>query len=500
MGKPAARLLDMTMHGGVITGPGAPTVLIGNMPAARMTDLHTCPMCNGPVPHVGGIGMGPVPPTVFISKIPAACVGDMMICVGPPSSILPPGCPTVLLGQSGAGGGGGGGGSGPKNAATAKALKAGDIKPVEGTEAFPINLQLALLDLSQHFTREALMEKVEEIAQILQEAASEAVEEVAEEEGEEDVPFTIADIVSIIKEIESEEGYEAARFFASYLDYSTLTEMASAYVSGEDTDSNNDPNLMPTRFMLLFGADDAKLKEIDDHPDRFEGEEHKITVANLRKALRVLGYDIAEEGPYDEEVYRAHMQYTNSKMKGDVKSDEVHIVEEGEDLGSIADTYLIPSWKYLYKINHEKIGDNPDLLKAGTELTIPQWNATTGDEKIEAKGVSAFEYTNGLRYFYPWVPFSLSLVNKNENLLNDFSEEKECVLWSRSTEKILARLTIKNASDISVIAIDCKDIVVGIKGFPVIIKSRLNMHPDDIVHEETEETLVEVEEIEESEL
>ncbi len=44
MGKPAARIGDMTAHGGVITGPGCPTVLIGKMPAATMGDMHVCPM------------------------------------------------------------------------------------------------------------------------------------------------------------------------------------------------------------------------------------------------------------------------------------------------------------------------------------------------------------------------------------------------------------------------------------------------------------------------
>ena len=53
MSKPAARIGDMTSHGGVIV-VGQPNVLIGGMPAARATDMHTCPMFNGPQPHVGG--------------------------------------------------------------------------------------------------------------------------------------------------------------------------------------------------------------------------------------------------------------------------------------------------------------------------------------------------------------------------------------------------------------------------------------------------------------
>ena len=43
MPQPAARMGDSTAHGGVIT-VGFPTVLIGGKPAARVGDMHTCPM------------------------------------------------------------------------------------------------------------------------------------------------------------------------------------------------------------------------------------------------------------------------------------------------------------------------------------------------------------------------------------------------------------------------------------------------------------------------
>jgi len=97
MGQPAARMGDMTSHGGVIV-LGCPTVLIGGQPAARITDMHVCPMVTGIVPHVGGPILPPGSPTVLIGGLPAARVGDMATCVGPPDNILPPGCPTVLIG------------------------------------------------------------------------------------------------------------------------------------------------------------------------------------------------------------------------------------------------------------------------------------------------------------------------------------------------------------------------------------------------------------------
>ena len=65
-------------------------------PAARLGDMHVCPMVTVLVPHVGGpISMGC--PTVLIGGMPAARVGDLAICVGPPDAIAM-GSFTVMIG------------------------------------------------------------------------------------------------------------------------------------------------------------------------------------------------------------------------------------------------------------------------------------------------------------------------------------------------------------------------------------------------------------------
>lgn len=98
-------------------------------PAARIGDMHSCPMVNPgtpPIPHVGGPVTGPGVPTVLIGGQPAAVLGDMCTCVGPPDSIIlgstgvliggkpaarmgdmtthggiiAAGCPTVLIGDT----------------------------------------------------------------------------------------------------------------------------------------------------------------------------------------------------------------------------------------------------------------------------------------------------------------------------------------------------------------------------------------------------------------
>ena len=83
--------------------------------AARLNDMHTCPMQTPgtpPVPHVGGPIVGPGEPTVLIEGIPAARVGDNAVCVGPPdviasgsTSVLIGGMPAARMGDSTAHGG-----------------------------------------------------------------------------------------------------------------------------------------------------------------------------------------------------------------------------------------------------------------------------------------------------------------------------------------------------------------------------------------------------------
>jgi uncharacterized Zn-binding protein involved in type VI secretion len=84
-------------------------------PAARLTDMHICPMVTPgvpPIPHVGGPILGPGAPTVLIMGLPAAIVGDTAVCVGPPDSLIKGsatvtimGRPAVRLGDSTAHGG-----------------------------------------------------------------------------------------------------------------------------------------------------------------------------------------------------------------------------------------------------------------------------------------------------------------------------------------------------------------------------------------------------------
>lgn len=68
-------------------------------PAARVTDMHVCPMVTGVVPHVGGPILPPCAITVITVGMPQARVGDMLVCVGPPDVIALGSFTVLVVGQ-----------------------------------------------------------------------------------------------------------------------------------------------------------------------------------------------------------------------------------------------------------------------------------------------------------------------------------------------------------------------------------------------------------------
>lgn len=89
----AARVSDVSNHGGTIAGPGAATVLIANMPAAVMGDMHICSLPpNSHQPTASPFTIGST--TVLIGGKPALRVGDVCACGATPAV----GEPTVIIG------------------------------------------------------------------------------------------------------------------------------------------------------------------------------------------------------------------------------------------------------------------------------------------------------------------------------------------------------------------------------------------------------------------
>ena len=459
MGKPAARVGDLTSHGGTIVS-GSSNVFFNGVPAANASSTHICPMVipgSPPVPHVGMLAVPKGATAVLINGVPAIVMGDLFLCVGTPASVVI-GSPNILIGMDGCSGKGG---DKADQAAFVSALKEGKIAPVKGTEAYPVDIQAAALVMQEHHSPE----QFEEDLKLLDSMAEQRAQEEKESQR---VKLTLKDFAEIFEAVEREQGYEAARYYSSVgINYDCLTAIAKSFTDGRDTNPDNDPNIMPTRFMLFYGADDSKLQCVDSHPDSFEGAaEHKITVTNLRKGLRFLGAKIAETGPYDDDLWIAHVQYL-SRFVGYKNCESLsHVVDEGESLGGIAHKYGYPTWKHLYQINKEKIGDNPDLLKKGTELQLPEMHCTLGDELIAQKGAEPKNYAHGTSYRYPWVPFSVTFVNEKDNILKSNDEKKlHYELRDRESRTTLASGEISSGDELETLIPDSQSLAISMNGW-----------------------------------
>jgi hypothetical protein len=244
------------------------------------------------------------------------------------------------------------------------------------------------------------------------------------EEKEKTKELTVKDFVEILKKIEEKQGYEAARHYAANnIDYWKINELAMKYIKEtdekkKDEEKDNDPNQMPSRFMLLYGADDDELHRqgnIDDHPDNFENlpeeKQQQISVNMLRKGLKLLRYDIEDAGPFDDMVYHAFLQY--HWRRGRVNLEDVYedSADHEKPLHRIADKYGAFTWKYFHdkynsKIDHQRI--------------IEELNDEYGDELLAEKGADPQMYKPGVAYHYMWVPFHAIL-----KMGEEFKSEEE---------------------------------------------------------------------------
>jgi len=256
----------------------------------------------------------------------------------------------------------------------------------------------------------------------------------AAESGKKVKALTVKDFAEILERIERKKNsYEAARYYAMYhVDYWRLTKLAKRYVDETDDakkedEKDNDPNLMPSRYMLLYGADDDKLRglgNIDEHYDNFDGrQEHEICVANLRKALILLGHDISESGPFDEQLLWAFLLYLRRFGRADWNFVHEDNADAEKPLDDVADKYGLATWKCFY-------GDECGDGEGGVEhkKVMKKINSTYGDELLKEKGGIPHDYRSSLCYHYPWVPFSLT-INRGEEEKTDKKDEDKKVRY-----------------------------------------------------------------------
>ncbi len=259
---------------------------------------------------------------------------------------------------------------------------------------------------------------------------------------QEEMTFTVLDLANKLKAIEEKQGYEAARYTAKQLNYQSVCDICVL------DDIENDPNLMPSRFMLLPGASDGDLTDkgnLDDipwpvHPDGPQ----KMSIELLSDCLTVLGYYEGEmpvwksanlwaEGeqkeqdpwkPYENalsgDLLAAFKRYLE-ELKPEVKvqkelSEGFHVVEAGDTLGGIAKECGYSHWQILYEANTEVI-ENPDMIVPGMKLTLPPFDAKEIEGWLEEHDAPASAADKSKGYHFPAKYYSLSLVDKTQALM-----------------------------------------------------------------------------------
>jgi hypothetical protein len=290
--------------------------------------------------------------------------------------------------------------------------------------------------------------------------------DAGESEREEAKELTVKDFVEILEKIESKQGYEAARHYASNrIDYWKINKLAQRYVNEADEEKkeeekDNDPNLMPTRFMILYGADDNELEKqgnIDDHPDNFKDQpEHKMCVEKLREALILLGNDIKKTGPFDDAVYHAFLQYLRQYSRVDLNRYYADDEITDDRLDRFADEHGVFSWRYFEE--HDRDHDN---IK--NEL-----NPEYGDELLTEKGGNPASYLPGVCYHYPWVPFRLMV-----KLGNEYKDKKvKYEIFGRKSNKLLMEGEIGDPFKIEQLLPDAGELLI------VVDNMEMEWNPD----------------------
>jgi hypothetical protein len=296
--------------------------------------------------------------------------------------------------------------------------------------------------------------------------------------------LTVKKLAKKLKEIEAEKkwGYEIALLGVESIDF---TKICHLHPVGH---ADNDPHLMPSRFMILKDASDKKLKAAGNL-DKFPYELHKdapetMSVRALRRHLILAGFlneelddpkDTATDYELDDSLYDAvcgHLDSAAVAVDGELEGG-THTVEEGECLSDIAGAYGLREWRLLYALNQDVLGEEVcDIVPLGTILKLPSATDNPLVDWFNEMGWS--DYLNpDLGYEYPGKYLSLTFTQttdgKEEPLV--FKDEKgnkvsrNCQIYTTAPiPQLLHDIVMKAGDDLDVVIPDTQNIGLWIDG------------------------------------
>lgn len=300
--------------------------------------------------------------------------------------------------------------------------------------------------------------------------------------------LTIKKLAKQLERIEKDFGYETALLGVEHLDYVEICRLV------EHKHADNDPFLMPSRFMMIYGATDKELKD-KGNLDKFahelnEGAKEILSVERLAWYLGVLGF---YDGPWryteDQEnedgetieveppelvgdlfgALCAYIAQAPEPIANEIKGG-THTVAKGQSLSDIAAIYGIRDWRLLWELNKGTLGDNWDVIKEGASLKLPD---TTKDPLVEwFKENQWDEYLTDKGYQYPGKYLSLTLLDSKGEALK-FKDPARCQVYRYwPTPLLIHDIELAAGDDLDVLVPDTEHLGLWVDGVAIGFNGR----------------------------
>ncbi len=284
--------------------------------------------------------------------------------------------------------------------------------------------------------------------------------------------FNIHLIVDKLLEIEAQKGYSAAMLGVNTLNYSAICSLTSQGGPG------NNPNLMPSRFMILKGASDKALKaagNLNFHPHPLHPSfNFPISVGLMSQMLTWAGHYaggytswVSTGGAFQQpddlpDVLEGDLFSSLHNFLGKIQpvkavKPATHEVKQGESLSLIAAIYNLPSWQILYEANKTVVGPNPDLIYPGQQLQVPGTGVNQMKEWLTDIGADG-DFVAGDCFKFPARLFSLSMVDARGQGLAPMEPPGEFSLYRHTAQaEYVYKFPVKNYDEVSLYMPDIED-------------------------------------------
>lgn len=251
--------------------------------------------------------------------------------------------------------------------------------------------------------------------------------------------LTVKRLADKLVEIEKNKGYEVARLGVESLDYVKICHLCL------EKHPDDDPHLMPSRFMILYGATDEGLKKkgnLDKFPYEQDSEKpHEMSVEGLSRLLGIMGWNQATWMTDDDD----------DALEEDGKIPESEKAHSQGLVGHLFGALCAYIDEAVPAPNQDVPGDGTDLQDAESNPLVLWFQDNGWDDDLDPrKG-----------YRYPGKYLRLSISGQDEDATD--APDRTCEVYLPSgTRSLLYRLDLQGTGDLKLVVPDTPDIAVAL--------------------------------------